>query len=67
MGKSSKKNGHKHKKHHQHRSSSASSNSNGEEQWQEAGREDNINDAPGGTVVKGPTMPTQADLEQLVK
>ncbi|CAF2635410.1 unnamed protein product [Rotaria sp. Silwood2] len=70
MGKSSKKNGHKHKKHqhHRRRSTSSSSNSNkNEEQWKEIVRDDNSNDAPGGTVVKGPTMPTQADLEQLEK
>ena len=37
-----------------------------EGQWQEIVRDDYINDALGGAVMKGPTMPTQADLEQIV-
>ncbi|CAM4777574.1 unnamed protein product [Rotaria magnacalcarata] len=66
MGKSSKKKDHKHKKHH--RSASSSSNSSKDEgQWQEIVRGDNINDALGGAVMKGPTMPTPADLEQIEK
>lgn len=43
-----------------------------EEQWQEAPPKTNKNDdddddAPTGSVVKGPTMPSQADLEQMVR
>lgn len=37
-----------------------------ENQWQEATHNDSNNDAPGGAIVKGPTMPTQADLQQIV-
>lgn len=42
-----------------------------EEQWQEAppktNKNDDDDDAPTGSVVKGPTMPSQADLEQMVR
>lgn len=38
----------------------------GEDQWQEAIPTESSNAATPAGVVKGPTMPTQADLEQLV-
>jgi hypothetical protein len=67
MEKSTKKTGHKHKKHRHRSSSTSSTNSNKEEeQWQEAVRSDSGSDAPGGAIVKGPTMPSQADLEEIV-
>ena len=38
----------------------------GEDQWQEVTGDESNNDIPQGAVVKGPTMPTQADLQQVV-
>ncbi|CAF0737069.1 unnamed protein product [Adineta steineri] len=68
MGKSSKKKEHKSKKHHRRHSSASSSNSNkDEDQWQEMAHDDKSNDAPVNAVIKGPTMPSQADLEQIEK
>ncbi len=38
----------------------------GEDQWEEAAHGDGSNVVPGGAIVKGPTMPSEADLQQIV-
>ncbi|CAF1001486.1 unnamed protein product [Adineta ricciae] len=67
MGKSSKKSGSKHKKHNRRHSSSSSSSTKSEDQWQEVTPTEPSNTAIPLGIVKGPTMPTQADLQQLEK
>jgi hypothetical protein len=37
----------------------------GEKQWQEAVKNEDSQDAPGGAIIKGPTMPSEADLRRI--